>query len=101
MKLRLSFSVTIHTDPDILILDESMYVGDQAFQNKALKTVEKFYKRKKTILIVTHWLSYVKNNCTQIIVIDKGRISQQGSKKLVDEFYKSMQGKNLEFTRPL
>ncbi len=101
MKLKLGFSITIHTKPDILILDESMYVGDQKFQDKALKTIEKFYKLGTTILIVTHWLSYVKNNCDRIIVLDHGRVSHNGSKRLVDEFYKSMQAKNQEFTDPL
>lgn len=101
MKLKLGFSITIHTKPDILILDESMYVGDQKFQDKALKTIEKFYKQGTTILIVTHWLSYVKNNCDRIIVLDQGTISHNGSKRLVDDFYKSMQGKNLEYTAPL
>ncbi len=101
MKLKLGFSITIHTNPDILILDESMYVGDQKFQDKALRTIEKFYKMHTTILIVTHWLSYVKNNCDRIIVLEKGRIAKNGSKKLVDNFYRSMQGKNLEYTAPL
>ena len=101
MALRLGFAVAIHADPDILILDESMYVGDQKFQDKALKTIQNFYKQGKTILIVTHWLSYVKNNCSRIIVMEKGSILHNGSKRLVDNFYKSMQGKNLEFTSPL
>lgn len=101
MKLKLSFSITIHSEPDILILDESMYVGDQKFQNKALKSIDALYKNGATILLVTHWLSYVKNNCNRIVVMRNGRVEHSGSKELVDEFYKSMQGKNLEYTSPL
>ena len=101
MKLKLSFSITIHSEPDILILDESMYVGDQKFQNKALKTIESLYKKGTTILLVTHWLSYVKNNCNRIVVLRNGQVEHTGSKELVDDFYKSMQGKNLEYTSPL
>ena len=97
MKLRLGFSITVHADPDILILDESLYVGDQIFQEKALKKIKDLFNKGKTILVVTHWLDYVKNNCNKIVVMKNGRISRTGSRHLVDDFYRRMQSKNREF----
>jgi len=76
MKLRLGFSVAVHADPDILILDESMNAWDIDFQKKAQKKIEEFFKMGKTILIVTHWLDFVRKNCNKVITLEKGRISK-------------------------
>lgn len=89
MKLRLGFSVAIHADPDILILDEGISVGDQNFQEKSLKKIEEFFAAKKTIIIVTHQLDFLKNHANKIIWIDKGQIKELGGKKVILNYEKN------------
>jgi ABC-type polysaccharide/polyol phosphate transport system ATPase subunit len=88
MKLRLGFSVAVHAKPDILILDEGIAVGDENFQKKARATIEKFYQSKKTIVIVSHWMSYLKENCSKIIWINQGKVYKNGGVNLLDQYAK-------------
>ncbi|OGJ20267.1 MAG: hypothetical protein A3A82_02760 [Candidatus Pacebacteria bacterium RIFCSPLOWO2_01_FULL_47_12] len=74
MKLRLGFSVAVHADPDILILDEGMAVGDEEFRKKSGKRIKQFFKEGKTILIATHWLEYLRKNCTKLLNLQEGSI---------------------------
>jgi len=74
MKLRLGFSIAINTNPEILIVDEGFFVGDDNFQHKTSKIIQDFSKRKKTILLVSHWLDYIHTTCNRIITFEKGRI---------------------------
>jgi ABC-2 type transport system ATP-binding protein len=74
MKLRLGFSAAIHSDPDILLLDENFSVGDDKFKKKCIDTIKKFKKQKKTILIVSQWKLFVKQNCRRIITFKRGKI---------------------------
>lgn len=89
MKLRLGFSVAVHADPDILILDEGISAGDEDFKSKSLKKIEEFLKQKKTILIVTHWLDFLEKNVDKIIWIDQGKIKMSGDKKILKAYQKS------------
>lgn len=86
MMLRLSFSIAVHTDPDILILDENLSVGDKDFQTKSKKVIERFFKKGKTIVIASHWIDYLKHNCSRIIWLDNGRIKRKGDKKLIEGY---------------
>ncbi|MCL5019626.1 MAG: ABC transporter ATP-binding protein [Patescibacteria group bacterium] len=90
MKLRLGFAVAVHAKPDILILDEGMSVGDRAFKVKAQKKIAEFFKLGKTILIVSHMLEFIKNNCNRIIVLKRGTIIHDGGKALVTSYEKGM-----------
>ncbi len=76
MKLRLGFSVAIHANPDIFLLDEGMNVGDSDFQEKTSKKIRDIYHSGKSIIIVSHWLEYIKKNCDRIITLHKGKIVQ-------------------------
>lgn len=67
MKLRLGFSIAIHTEPDILLLDEGVLVGDIDFQNKISAYLKKFFSTNKTAVIVSHWHEFLENNCTRIV----------------------------------
>lgn len=69
MFARLAFACAINVDPDILIVDEVLSVGDMAFQLKCFKKFEEFKKRGKTILFVTHNVSDVLKNCTRTIIL--------------------------------
>lgn len=88
MLFRLGFSVGVHANPDILILDEGLSVGDRWFQEKATIKLSSFYKQKKTIITVTHWLDFLKKNSTRIVYLSNGRIIQDGGLNVLDEYIK-------------
>jgi ABC-type polysaccharide/polyol phosphate transport system ATPase subunit len=78
MKLRLGFAVSVHANPDILILDEGLSVGDKNFQKKSQHKLHELFSRGKTILMVTHWLDLIKKSCTRVITFDTGTIIDDG-----------------------
>ncbi len=86
MKLRLGFSIAAHADPDILILDEGISVGDQDFQEKSLKKIEEFFKAKKTIIVVTHDLNFLEENADKIIWIEKGKVKAVGGISVINHY---------------
>jgi teichoic acid transport system ATP-binding protein len=89
MFARLAFSVSINVDPDILIVDEALSVGDIAFQMKCFKKFQEFQEKGKTILFVTHALDTVIRYCNRGMVIDNGHLVLDGSaKEAVDTFKK-------------
>ena len=93
MFARLAFSVSINVDPDILIVDEALSVGDLAFQMKCFKKFQDFQKEGRTILFVTHALDTVIRYCSRGIVIDGGQKVYEGtSKDAVDSFKKILSG---------
>ena len=88
MFARLAFSVAINVDPDILIVDEALSVGDMAFQEKSVNKMKELRDKGKTILFVTHSLPLVRSFCTRAIWIDKGRMVEDGSsEKVCDDFH--------------
>lgn len=76
MKLRLGFSIAAYADPDILLLDENLSVGDQDFQKKSMKKIQEFFKKGKTIILVSHWLEFIRENCRRVILMEKGRVKK-------------------------
>lgn len=90
MFARLAFACAINVDPDILIVDEVLSVGDMAFQLKCFKKFEQFKEKGKTILYVTHNVNDVIRNCTRTIIIDAGKKIYDGSVKDGVEKYKKL-----------
>jgi ABC-type sugar transport system ATPase subunit len=74
MYMRLGFSVAVHVDPDILIIDEILAVGDQSFQNKCIDRIYHLKKKGTTIVFVSHNLNTVRNLCSDLIWMDKGQL---------------------------
>ena len=74
MYMRLGFAVAIHVDPDILLVDEVLAVGDEGFTHKCLDKFGEFKRRGKTILLVTHSLQLVERFCDEALWLDSGRI---------------------------
>lgn len=70
MRLRLGFSIAIHTNPDILLLDEGIVVGDADFQKKISLYLKKFFRSDKTAIIVSHWHEFLEKNCSRIVEIN-------------------------------
>jgi lipopolysaccharide transport system ATP-binding protein len=78
MRMRLAFSVAAHLDPDILMLDEVLAVGDLAFQQKCLRRVEDLTSQGRTILFVSHNLGHIVQFCNRVIWLDQGQIRFDG-----------------------
>jgi ABC-type polysaccharide/polyol phosphate transport system ATPase subunit len=92
MQARLGFAVAAETDPDVLIIDEVLAVGDEAFQKKCLERMRRFRGRGVTILYVTHGLDKVHELCDYAAWIDRGRIRYYGdTQRVVAMFRDSME----------
>lgn len=78
MGLRLAFAVQVHTDPDILIVDEALAVGDAAFQAKAMARIDQILARGTTLLFVGHDLNAVKAFCHRAMLLEKGHVVMEG-----------------------
>jgi ABC-type Na+ transport system ATPase subunit NatA len=87
MYMRLGFSVAIHVDPDVLLVDEVLAVGDEAFTHKCLDKFAEFKRRGRTTLLVTHTLSLVERFCDVAIWLDAGRKRAEGLPKRVIDAY--------------
>lgn len=87
MAVRLAFAVQVHTDPDILIVDEALAVGDAAFQAKAMARIEQILARGTTLLFVGHDLNALRAFCQTALLLEAGRVTAQGSPDDVIEKY--------------
>jgi lipopolysaccharide transport system ATP-binding protein len=83
MYMRLGFAVAIHVDPDILLIDEVLAVGDEGFTHKCLDKFAEFRRRGKTILLVTHSLGLVERFCDEALWIDQGTARAAGDPRRV------------------
>src|SRR6187401_2765109 len=83
MYMRLGFAVAIHVDPDVLLVDEVLAVGDEGFTHKCLDKFGEFRRRGKTILLVTHSLGLVERFCDEALWLDGGKVQAQGDPKRV------------------
>jgi ABC-type polysaccharide/polyol phosphate transport system ATPase subunit len=78
MYMRLAFSVAIFVDPEILLIDEILAVGDMAFQEKCMRKMEEFKRKGVTIIFVSHAMESVKNFCSRVIYLKEGKIVWDG-----------------------
>ena len=87
MYMRLGFAVAIHVDPDVLLVDEVLAVGDEGFTHKCLDKFAEFRRRGKTILLVTHALSLVERFCDEALWLDAGEVRGGGDPRRVVSAY--------------
>lgn len=87
MRSRLGFAISIHINPDILIIDEALSVGDPTFTARCLEKMYTFRKNGKTIIFVSHSMQQVKEFCDKAIWLESGKIVQMGSSDEVTEQY--------------
>jgi ABC-2 type transport system ATP-binding protein len=78
MVVRLGFSIASHVEPEILLIDEILSVGDQDFQRKSSEKIEEFRREGRTIVVVSHSLGLVQQLCKEVIWLDEGQIRQSG-----------------------
>jgi ABC-type polysaccharide/polyol phosphate transport system ATPase subunit len=87
MYVRLGFAIAVHVDPDILLVDEVLSVGDVTFQERSLARMRSFKERGKTVVLVSHDLGAVRSLCDRVIVLDHGRIAFDGEVEQAVAFY--------------
>ncbi len=100
MYVRLAFSVAVHTDPDLLLVDEVLAVGDEAFQRKCLDKIRSFQAEGRTIILVTHSLGQVVELCDRAVLLNKGKIVLDGNpREAVADFRDILEGRRLDEKR--
>ncbi|MEK3704890.1 ABC transporter ATP-binding protein [Paenibacillus sp. FSL R7-0198] len=90
MYVRLAFSLAIHVDPDVLIIDEALAVGDEVFQRKCYTKFEEFKAQGKTIVLVTHDLNAVRTLCDRASILYDGNLVFEGNSNDVANYYQKM-----------
>ena len=92
MYMRLGFSIAIHTDPDLLIVDEVLAVGDAAFVTKCKEKILEMFKAGKTLLFVSHDLDTVSRWCNEVLWIHKGVVMDRGEpRRVIDHYYEFLE----------
>lgn len=87
MQVRLAFSLAMQTEADILLLDEVLAVGDAAFQSKCLDYFRRLKEKKKTVILVTHAMEFIREYCTRAILIENSSILLDGHPSDVADAY--------------
>jgi len=96
MYVRLAFAVAIHTDPDVLLVDEVLAVGDEQFQKKCLDKIREFQQQGRTIILVSHSLGQVQELCDTAVVLHHGEVKYQGPARLaVKNFREILEGRRV------
>lgn len=93
MYVRLAFSVAIHTDPQVMLIDEVLAVGDEAFQKKCFDKINEFRKRGRTIILISHSLTTVRDICDRAVLLDSGSVLLTGDTNEVIDRYHSLLNK--------
>lgn len=93
MKMRLAFAVAVHIEPEILLIDEVLAVGDMAFQKKCLERIKQFKGQGCTILFVSHGADQVQHLCDEVIWLRNGRVEAHGPADIVVGQYKAEMSK--------
>jgi hypothetical protein len=87
MYMRLGFAVAVNVDPDVLLVDEVLAVGDEAFTHRCFDKLAEFRRRGRTVLLVTHALDLVTRFCDEALWLDAGVVREQGDPKRVVDAY--------------
>lgn len=91
-RVRLAFSMAIRANADVLLLDEVLAVGDAAFQKKCYDYFETLKEQGKTVILVTHSMGNVRKFCTRAVLIEKGKVTIDGSPEEVAKGYEGLFG---------
>ena len=88
MYVRLGFSVAVHTDPEILLVDEVLSVGDESFSHRCMRRIEEFLAGGGTLLLVSHDLGLVEEICDRALWLDRGHLRLEGAPRRVNDAYR-------------
>ena len=97
MYVRLGFAIAAHLEPEILIIDEVLAVGDTEFQKKCLGKMQDVSKSGRTVLFVSHNMSAVRSLCNRGVVLEKGQITYQGTSSGALDFFSKLSDKRQQF----
>ncbi len=106
MAMRLGFAVACHMDPEVLLIDEVLSVGDASFEGKCLDRIERFKKSGCTIILISHGLDQIHSMCDEALWLDGGRLAAQGEPEaVIDQYLGATIGKsygelNLPYANP-
>ncbi len=89
MKSRLGFSIAAMLNPEVLVLDETLNTGDLAFRDRATEKIKELVTKAKMVIIVSHSIDYIEQNCTRVIWINEGRVEYEGDPATVAERYRA------------
>jgi ABC-type polysaccharide/polyol phosphate transport system ATPase subunit len=87
MHVRLGFAVAVHTDPEVILVDETLAVGDAAFQEKCLAKIAEFQQEQRTIVVVSHDMNAIRRVATRALWLSHGKITEDGDPEEVIEKY--------------
>ena len=97
MYVRLGFAVAASVDPDILMIDEALSVGDEHFKGKCTNRLNEFREQGKTTIFVSHDIGAIKSMCQHVVLLDKGEVLEQGrAEKVADEYLKRAKARGNE-----
>ncbi len=96
MYLRLAFSTAIHFDPDILVIDEVLAVGDARFQAKCFERLDAFRRAGKAFVLVSHALDQIKALCDEVLVLEEGQVAMQGEPEAAISCYDDLMRQRTE-----
>ena len=100
MQLRLGFSIAAHLEPDILIVDEALSVGDAAFQFRCVERMSKLVQEGRTLIFVSHNLMAVESLCKRVILLSRGAVQADGPpREVIEEYYRQVHASLLEGAR--
>ena len=103
MYVRLAFAVAVHVDPDVLLVDEVLAVGDEPFQRKCMDRIRSFQKEGRTILLVSHALEQVVEVCDRALVLENGRLIFDGeprrATRILRDGFEEVRRQDIEQTR--
>jgi ABC-type polysaccharide/polyol phosphate transport system ATPase subunit len=92
MYVRLGFAIAVNVDPDVLLVDEVLSVGDAQFQARSLERMQRFQERGRTVVIVSHDLAAIEALCDRTIVLDRGRVAFDGHAREGVQLYAQLMG---------
>lgn len=99
MLMRLAFSVQACVEPDVLVIDEALTVGDFAFQHRCMLRLQALREKGASVLLVTHDISAVRANCEGAVLLDHGRLAAVGSaREVADRYYREMMDLNRSYS---
>lgn len=87
MKLRLGFAIAVYSNPEILLLDETIVVGDESFREKINRKLEQLFNQKITIIVVSHWMDLIKSNTDSTLVLMDKKIVNEGPSEDMISWY--------------
>ncbi|ULA61972.1 MAG: O-antigen export system ATP-binding protein RfbB [Nitrospira sp.] len=97
MIARLGFAIACHLDPEILLIDEILSVGDLSFQLKCNAKIDEFKRRQVTIVLVSHSMAHVQRLCDRVIWLEKGKVTGEGApSRILEEYEKSVKLRHAE-----